>query len=430
MDEPLAFLPEGEALQRIRRAKADNLWGLDVRELGLRLLPLEVGQLGALGMLVASYNSLEELPDKLADCQSLEEIYASYNLLTSLPPNFGRLLGLTVLHLNGNKFEEFPTCLFVLPRLSTLFLDNNKLSTVPSGISTLTSLEILDLHANRLDSLPPEIGKLSHLQRLSVGHNRLKTLPREVAGLLRLEALNIVYNRFQALPVETASLPRLVRIRAEGNPFLLVECTHTTFPDGQLPADMGTEVVVRDENGENVEGGEGESRREEGEEQGEGEEERTLASVFPNYHFRTAENTLQELCCSVMVESANVKCRQGDSVEAKTREVVSKALNPNLQSPNSQNETGGWKSMGKAVFEVENVGSDGGNVLPGELQRWVEERVWPCCVCRRLACFDALLPKNFFPSDLHSRANITKPLIGRLCQWCCQSATKRTQSET
>jgi leucine-rich repeat protein SHOC2 len=91
--EPL-LLPLGEALAPLRT--------LTLKNAGLRVLPLELGEYG-----------------------SLEELYLPENDLAELPFTFGGLKALKRLNLDHNAFARFPDLLGGLPRLQHVSIDHN-----------------------------------------------------------------------------------------------------------------------------------------------------------------------------------------------------------------------------------------------------------------------------------------------------------------
>lgn len=92
--EPL-LLPLGEPLAPLR--------ALTLKNAGLRTLPLELGEYGA-----------------------LEELHLPENELAELPFTFGGLKALKRLNLDRNAFARFPDLLGSLPRLQHVSIDHNR----------------------------------------------------------------------------------------------------------------------------------------------------------------------------------------------------------------------------------------------------------------------------------------------------------------
>jgi Leucine-rich repeat (LRR) protein len=167
------------ALQRIEEARVSRATSLDLRELGLRELPPEIGSLSELTLLSLNINEL-----------------------SILPPEIGNLTN-----------------------LQTLDLQVNRLSSLPPEIGNLTNLRQLFAYSNQLSSLPPEIGNLHKLMELYIYDNQLKSLPAEVKNLRNLCRLYLDNNQLQYLPVELGQLYLLANydscfLGLDGNPLI------------------------------------------------------------------------------------------------------------------------------------------------------------------------------------------------------------------
>ena len=102
--------------------------------------------------------------------------------LTLLPPQIGRLKSLRVLVLSGNQLSTLPQEIGQLTALTELALDNNQFGTPPLEIGQLTALTQLDLSSNQLSTLPPEIGQLTVLTELDLHYNPALAIPDSILG--------------------------------------------------------------------------------------------------------------------------------------------------------------------------------------------------------------------------------------------------------
>jgi internalin A len=156
--------------------------------------------------------------------------------LTILPPEIGRLVDLEELRLWGNRLTTLPSEIGQLTNLRTLRLGGNQLTALPREIGQLTNLQTLSLRGNRLTALPREIGQLTNLQELELKGNRLSTLPREIGQLTNLRILRLGGNELMVLPHELGQLTSLQTLYLKGNP---VAVTLQQWTDQGTPALLG-----------------------------------------------------------------------------------------------------------------------------------------------------------------------------------------------
>ena len=100
--------PEETALRRIRKAARDKATDLDLRGLGLKALPPEIGDLANLQWLLLHNNLLEELPPQIGKLDNLRVLRLDNNHLAVLPPQIGNFANLRELHLDSNQLEVLP----------------------------------------------------------------------------------------------------------------------------------------------------------------------------------------------------------------------------------------------------------------------------------------------------------------------------------
>lgn len=206
-----------EAQQKIRQCKATGDRGLDLPDLGLTVLPPEIGQLTKLTWLNIANNRLSTLPPEIGHLTALTELGIANNQLRRLPSEIGKLTLLTGLNLNYNKLSKLPPEIRQLSRLKHLLLYENKLGNLPPEISELTALTILRLSNNKLDSLPPEIGQLTRLRQLHLSSNQLRSLPPEIGRLIWLSELDLSDNHLSTIPPEIGNLTKLHTLRLDSN---------------------------------------------------------------------------------------------------------------------------------------------------------------------------------------------------------------------
>ena len=191
-----------KALRRIEKARKARATRLDLSDLGLKILPPEIGQLSSLQILYVGRNQLATLPDSLGQLRSLQVLNLHRNQLATLPDSLGQLSSLQKLYLHDNQLATLPDRLGQLSSLQTLTLSRNRLATLLDSLGQLSSLQKLYLRHNQLASLPDSLGQLSSLQRLFLDGNQLATLPESLLKLTSLRVLLLHHNPALKLPEE------------------------------------------------------------------------------------------------------------------------------------------------------------------------------------------------------------------------------------
>ncbi|WP_395742757.1 COR domain-containing protein [Prosthecobacter sp.] len=215
---PEALEAYQEALERIDRCK--RRWGglfLDLSDLGLTLLPPEIGQLTSLTQLNLSDNRLSALPHEIGLLTELTALDISNNFLETLPCEIGQLTALKTFFLHSNRLRMLPPEIGKLTALTQLVAYKNELSTIPSEIGQLVSLAGLEFYDNQLTVLPPEIGKLHSLTGLLLSNNRLRMLPPHIGRLSVLKHLALSNNQLSTLPPEIGQLTAINRLYLSNN---------------------------------------------------------------------------------------------------------------------------------------------------------------------------------------------------------------------
>ena len=172
-----------EALKRIKVCGNERQRRLDLKGLGLTMLPSEIGELAQLTTLCLEDNRLTSVPAEIGQLTQLTELGLHNNLLTSVRPEIYQLTQLTWLAFSNNKLASVPPGIGQLVQLKALGLDNNRLTALPPDIEQLSQLVELNLSNNRLTAMPPEIRQLKALKRLLLDGNPLVTRPSEFGKL-------------------------------------------------------------------------------------------------------------------------------------------------------------------------------------------------------------------------------------------------------
>lgn len=116
-----------EAVRRIEMAHRTMSESLDMRGLGLTVIPDSIAELVNLEELNLSSNRITAIPDSIAELESLQKLYLGKNLITTIPDSLARLANLHSLYLGTNRITAIPNCLAQLPNLHTLSLYGNPL---------------------------------------------------------------------------------------------------------------------------------------------------------------------------------------------------------------------------------------------------------------------------------------------------------------
>lgn len=131
MDAWLAEHPGPAAATAVARMLAcyrDRQPELDLRDLGLAVLPPGLAWLTHLQSLRLGGNALEAVPDGIEAMGQLRVLELDRNKLASVPAWFGRLHALQVLNLSGNRLTAWPAVIEGLPRLAFVWVEGNGLT--------------------------------------------------------------------------------------------------------------------------------------------------------------------------------------------------------------------------------------------------------------------------------------------------------------
>ena len=192
----------------------------------------EVKELTAL---VASHNSITQLPVDVANLTALQRLDLGHNQLESLPATALASLPLRSLDVSDNKLRMLPDTLpvetlavlnvsrnpklFKLPeavgacaRLAEVRATGCALTELPRAIDMCTSLVTLDISSNRIGTLPDGMTRLASLRELNVSCNALTALPRDVGAMVSLTRLDCRENRIACVPSSISSCSKLAEI--------------------------------------------------------------------------------------------------------------------------------------------------------------------------------------------------------------------------
>ena len=206
-----------EAEKRIQVVLEANSTELDLSGLGLKAVPVAIGQLQHLTKLYLFDNQLTVLPKELSQLQNLMELHLSRTQLTALPKELGQLQKLTALNLSDNQLTALPKELGQLQNLTELDLSRNQLSQVPQELGKLNKLTYLNLDQNKLISIFENLSELRNLLRLSLYQNQLTSIPQEIGFLSSLRSFYVHKNFLTEIPKEIGELRSLEKLAISSN---------------------------------------------------------------------------------------------------------------------------------------------------------------------------------------------------------------------
>ncbi|XP_078275804.1 PH domain leucine-rich repeat-containing protein phosphatase 1-like isoform X1 [Rhinoraja longicauda] len=178
---------------------------LDIRHNQICELPPRLFCNGSLRKLLAGYNQLRRLPERLERTQT-EVLDIQHNHLTELPSNlFLKAECLRCLNASANKLEIIPpSCLSEESHsmLQELYLTNNYLTDKCVPLLTgHTCLKVLHLAYNRLQSFPASrMAKLEELEEINLSGNKLKTIPTTIMNCRRMHTVVAHSNCIEVFP--------------------------------------------------------------------------------------------------------------------------------------------------------------------------------------------------------------------------------------
>ncbi|XP_054904002.1 PH domain leucine-rich repeat-containing protein phosphatase 1-like [Poeciliopsis prolifica] len=227
--------------------QSSRLEVLDINHNCITELPVWLLSSGSLRKLLAGWNDVCMLPDRLESSQ-LEVLDLQHNHLTELPHSlFIKAQSLRYLNASANKLDDLPAaslsddscssleelyvtnnsltdkCIPLLTghgRLRVLHLAYNQLQTfTASKLARLELLEELDLSGNRLRAVPTTILSCRRLHTLSAHSNCINTFP-EVLQLPEIKCVDLSCNELTEVTLPEVLPPKLLELDLTGNPRL------------------------------------------------------------------------------------------------------------------------------------------------------------------------------------------------------------------
>jgi Leucine rich repeat len=150
------ILPESVMVLGLQAEGRKRVVELNLKGLGLTVLPDGVGQLSALRKLDVSDNALATLPASLTHLRALRSFDAFGNRLQALPDSIGAMRSLQFLVLRSNHLKYLPVSIGRLVALELLDLQDNVLADLPLAMTALGPL-VLALDGNALCTLSPSL---------------------------------------------------------------------------------------------------------------------------------------------------------------------------------------------------------------------------------------------------------------------------------
>jgi Leucine-rich repeat (LRR) protein len=189
---------------------------LELKNLGLIMLPDGLQRLENLKELDISENSLHLIPHWIGNLTKLEHLIVNMNKLFFLPDSVRELKNLKVLHLYNNNFTKLPEVIKDLTNLETLDFGFTLITKVPDWIGNLSLLKDLAFPYAPVEQFSKSAGQLKKLERLDLSHTKLASLP---PCLLKMENLFKLTINPSLCPAATDLPPHLkkLRIRIDGN---------------------------------------------------------------------------------------------------------------------------------------------------------------------------------------------------------------------
>jgi Leucine-rich repeat (LRR) protein len=180
-------------------ARNGRIRRLDWSQMGLKVIPGEIGRLTALEQINLSLNKIVLVSPEIGNLLNLREVNISENQLTSFPNEVDKLDKLSNLNLQGNKLTGIPDSIIGCDSLNILLLAGNNILLLPDSVSKL-KLHFLSLGANALQIFPSQLCNMTSLEYLSVSGCGLTSIPQEISKLSNLKSLWLSGNNLSTLP--------------------------------------------------------------------------------------------------------------------------------------------------------------------------------------------------------------------------------------
>ncbi|CAK6964502.1 PH domain leucine-rich repeat-containing protein phosphatase 1-like [Scomber scombrus] len=193
--------------------ESSKLEVLDINHNSVTELPLQLLSSGSLRKLLAGWNDVCQLAERLEGSQ-LEVLDLQHNHLTELPHNlFIKAQSLRYLNVSANKLENLPAASLSedsFSSLEELYVTNNSLTD--KCVTLLTGhghLRVLHLAYNQLQTFTAsKLAQLEQLEELDLSGNRLRAVPTTILNCQRMHTLSAHSNCINAFP-EVLQLPEI-----------------------------------------------------------------------------------------------------------------------------------------------------------------------------------------------------------------------------
>eukprot|EP00043_Microstomoeca_roanoka_P013704 m.134654 g.134654 ORF g.134654 m.134654 type:complete len:1425 (+) comp15827_c0_seq2:79-4353(+) len=209
--------------------KLEDLSTLDLSSNSIDTMPDEMAEAAGLLVLDLSNNKLKDLSRVfLVKVTDVEYLDISSNQITSLPPQIRRLANLRTLILSRNPLTNTAASLRAVSSLEYLVRlelrqTERRVVTLPPEIAECVRLEEIDLAENNFTEFPEVLTLLPNLREINLSDNQITKLPRSVKELKQLRTLNISRNALRDIHALT-ELESLVRLFANGNEIAELPC--------------------------------------------------------------------------------------------------------------------------------------------------------------------------------------------------------------
>ncbi|XP_049443016.1 PH domain leucine-rich repeat-containing protein phosphatase 1-like [Epinephelus fuscoguttatus] len=214
--------------------ESSRLEVLDINHNSVTELPIQLLSSGSLRKLLAGWNQVCQLAERLERSQ-LEVLDLQHNYLTELPHNlFIKAQSLRYLNVSANKLENLPAASLSedsFSNLEELYVTNNGLTDkcVPL-LSGHGHLRVLHLAYNQLQTFTAsKLARLEQLEELDLSGNRLRAVPTTILSCQRMHTLSAHSNCINAFP-EVLQLPEIKCVDLSCN-----ELTEVTLPETLPP---------------------------------------------------------------------------------------------------------------------------------------------------------------------------------------------------
>ncbi len=179
----------GKALERINACIAEIAITLDLSNLGLEVIPKEVGKCYWITEFDLSFNQITEIKG-LEQLVELQRLNLSRNQITEIK-GLEQLVGLQSLNLSNNQINEIKGLEQVVG-LKAISLSDNKITEI-KGLEQLVELQELYLSNNQITEIKG-LEQLGGLQSLLLSNNQITEI-KGLEQLVGLQELRLSYNQ-------------------------------------------------------------------------------------------------------------------------------------------------------------------------------------------------------------------------------------------